>query len=55
MSVKKETSVWNLIALLVAPMVAITAGAYVNSQMPYLLQDPGYFGIPFEKVGTKVG
>jgi len=36
-------------------MVSISAGAYVNTQMPYLLQDPNYFDVPFEKVGSSVG
>ena len=36
-------------------MLAMTAGAYVNAQMPYLLQDPDYFNIPFDSVGTTTG
>lgn len=55
MNVKKETTIWNLMALFVAPMVSISAGAYVNTQMPYLLQDPDYFNVPFDKVGSSVG
>ena len=49
--VKKETTIWNLFALLVAPVVAVAAGAYVNAMMPYLLQDKDYFGYSFENVG----
>ena len=41
----------NLLAVLVAPVVAVAAGAYVNAMMPYLLQDKDYFGYSFENVG----
>ena len=49
--VKKETTILNLLAVLVAPVVAVAAGAYVNAMMPYLLQDKDYFGYSFENVG----
>lgn len=55
MKVKKETTMLNMLALFVAPALAITTGSYLNIQMPYLLQDPEYFDIPFEQVGTKTG
>ena len=53
--VKKETSTWNIIALLIVPIVAVSAGGYINFMMPYLLRDEDYFNIPFEKVGTAAG
>ena len=49
--VKKETTILNLLAVLVAPVVAVAAGAYVNAMMPYLLQDKDYFGYSFDNVG----
>jgi len=55
MKVKRDTTFWNLMSLFVAPAISVTAGAFVNANMPYLLQDEGYFGIPFEEVGTKTG
>lgn len=37
-------------------MVLITATwAYVNAQMPFLLQDPDYFNLPFSKTGAAAG
>lgn len=55
LSVKEETTVWNVLSLFIAPMLAVTCGAYTNMNMPYLLQDADYFDIPFERVGTTVG
>ena len=54
-NVKKETTIWNLMAIFVAPLVSVFAGAYVNAMMPYLLQDENYFNIPFENVGSVAG
>lgn len=42
---KRETTVWNLFAIILAPTVAVTAGAYANAQMPYLLQSEDHFAI----------
>ena len=42
-------------ALLVAPFAAVTAGSYVNANMPFLLQSESYFNIPFSDVGTYSG
>lgn len=53
--VKKETTVWNLMALFVAPLIATTAGSFMNAIMPYLLQDDQYFGVAFENVGSVAG
>ena len=53
--IKKDTTVWNLIALFMAPMVSVAAGAYVNAQMPYLLQDSSYFDFPFSVTGRRAG
>ena len=53
--VKKETTIANLMGLLVTPLVAIAAGSYINAMMPYLLQDEAYFGIEFANVGSKAG
>ena len=53
--IKKETTIWNLMAIFVAPLVSVVAGAYVNAMMPYLLQDKDYFNIPFENVGSVAG
>ena len=55
MNVKRDTTIWNMMALLIIPTLGVTAGAYVNTNMPYLLQDENYFGIPFEEVGRKTG
>ena len=54
-NVKKETSVLNLLALFITPMIVMFTGAYVNIQMPYLLQDPDYFDVKSKNVGTEVG
>ena len=45
----------NLLALIVAPTIVTTTGAYLNVMMPYLLQDERYFGIKFENVGAVIG
>ncbi len=34
---KRETTVKNLLAIFLAPAIAVTVGAYTNAQMPYLL------------------
>ena len=47
LNVKKDTTMSNLIALLVIPALTISIGGYVNANMPYLLQDPFYFNVPF--------
>ena len=48
MKVKRETTVSNILALFLAPTATVTAGAYLNTNMPYLLQDPEYFNVPFD-------
>ena len=35
--------------------VTVSAGAYINTMLPYLLTDPNYFDIPFSNVGSKSG
>lgn len=40
---KRETTVWNLVALPITAMVAVGAGGYINANMPYLLRDEKYF------------
>lgn len=45
--VKKETTGANLAALLVIPSISVAASAYINANMPYLLQSPDHFNIPF--------
>ncbi len=52
---KRETTVKNLLAIFLAPAIAVTVGAYTNAQMPYLLQDERYFDVPFSNVGNKTG
>ena len=52
---KSETTVKNMMALFVAPIICTTTAAYVNVMMPYLLQDEAYFGIEFESVGAVSG
>ena len=37
--VKKETTIWNLLAIFIMPVISTAASAYVNVMMPYLLQD----------------
>ena len=44
-----------MMAIFIAPMVSVVAGAYVNAMMPYLLQDEEYFAIPFDNVGSEAG
>ena len=41
-----------MIAIFIAPMISVVAGAYVNAMMPYLLQSEDFFNIPFESVGS---
>ena len=48
MKVKRETTISNILALFLAPTATVTAGAYLNTNMPYLLQDPDYFNVPFD-------
>jgi len=55
MTVKKDTTVWNIVALFAIPATTVTAGAYLNANMPYLLQDEDYFNVPFEEVGRTTG
>ena len=55
MAVKKETTFWNIFSLFAIPATAVTAGAFLNANMPNLLTDPDYFDIPFEEVGTMTG
>ena len=35
--VKEKTTIWNMMGIIVAPMVSVFAGSYVNAMMPYLL------------------
>lgn len=49
--VKKETTIWNIISLLVAPLVATSVGAYCNAMMPHLLRSQDFFAIEYEQVG----
>ena len=44
-----------MMAIFVAPLVSVVAGAYVNAMMPYLLQDEAYFDMPFTRVGSLAG
>lgn len=53
--VKKETTAANLAALLVIPSISVAASAYVNANMPYLLQSPDHFNIPFSETGRSAG
>lgn len=53
--VKRETTFWNMLAILVAPVISVIAGSYVNAVMPFLLQDEDYFNVPFKKVGQEAG
>lgn len=53
--VKKDTTLANIIALIIVPTISVAAGAYTNANMPYLLQSVDHFNIPFEKVGTYSG
>ena len=53
--VKKETTLANMIALVIIPMITVAAGAYTNANMPYLLQSRDHFNVAFEKVGTRSG
>ena len=55
MNVKKETTLCNLMAILIIPALGQTVQSYVNVVMPYLLQDPEFFNIPYEEVGTHIG
>ena len=52
---KRETTVKNLLAIFLAPTIAVAVGAYTNAQMPYLLQDERYFNVPFSSVGNQTG
>ena len=49
--VKKDTTVWNLMAIFITPIISTAASAYVNVMMPYLLQDKDYFGFSFDSMG----
>ena len=55
MNVKKKTTIWNLVAILVVPALGQTVQSYLNVVMPYLMQDPEYFNVPYEEVGTQIG
>ena len=49
---KKNTIFFNVFAMILVMVVLITATwAYMNAQMPFLLQDLDYFNIPFERTG----
>lgn len=52
---KRETTVWNLIALPLTSMIAVCAGGYVNANMPFLLRDEEYFNFQFSEVGDRTG
>ena len=53
--VKKETTVWNLMAIFIMPIISTAASAYVNVMMPYLLQDKNYFNLAFDSMGQQTG
>ena len=36
-ALKKETTMWNLSAFFLGPMIAIAVGSYINAMMPILL------------------
>mmetsp|Transcript_17153 Transcript_17153/g.23131 ORF Transcript_17153/g.23131 Transcript_17153/m.23131 type:complete len:192 (+) Transcript_17153:106-681(+) len=52
---KKETTVWNLLALPLTSMIAVSAGGFVNANMPFLLRDENYFNFQFSEVGDRTG
>ena len=55
LKVKKNTTVWNILSLFIAPMLAVTVGAYTNMKMPALLQDSSFFNVQFENIGKTNG
>ena len=52
---KRETTVWNLVALPLTSMIAVAAGGFVNANMPFLLRDEQYFNFQFSEVGDRTG
>ena len=44
----------NVVALFIAPLIIVTAEAFANTQMPYLLADPNYYNQPVDKVASIV-
>ena len=52
---KKETTMYNLLALPLITMVAVSAGGFVNANMPFLLRDENYFNYQFSEVGDRTG
>ena len=55
MKVKNETTLWNLLSILIVPALGQTVQSYLNAVMPYLMQDPEFFNVPFEEVGNRIG
>lgn len=52
---KRETTVYNLLALPLITMIAVAAGGFVNANMPFLLRDESYFNYKFSEVGDRTG
>jgi len=52
---KRETTHWNILALPLTSMIAVSAGGYVNANMPFLLRDEEYFDFKFSEVGDRTG
>lgn len=46
LAVKKETTVWNLIAMPLIPFITCTINFYAMTFMPLLLANKDYFAIP---------
>ena len=46
MYVKKETTIWNLIAMPMLPFITCCVNFYSMTFLPLLLENKDYFGIP---------
>lgn len=51
LAVKKETTVWNLIAMPLIPFITCTINFYAMAFMPLLLANEDYFAIPKSELG----
>lgn len=51
LAVKRDTTVWNLIAMPLLPFITLTVNFFAMAYMPMLLQSKDYYGIPNSELG----
>ncbi len=51
MHVKRETTIWNAIAMPMMPFILVSVNTFVLLVTPLILEDEDYFAIPKNEIG----